>query len=241
MPIGNALFTELRQTGFAKLSSEDVTSGLSAPARQELSSVVGTFEELVEDQHMADGGTYRYRRFSRFRVDRMGTSFQFTPIHGNSIYQERKDNPLNGGVTRSFEPLSSSLSEGQFLRSLLKFDTELVAEYEPDFFTQPTVIGVHQVRIVAAEGQPGKPTPEGVHRDAERYTFQHFWSRDGIDGGAFLAYDAQKKERFRWLQQNRLDSVIFLGTSWHSATPIACRAGVDRGHRDIFLVDFDRL
>lgn len=227
--------------GFAVLEASDIEGRLSADARSEMPQVEESFRHLVRDEQMADGGTYRFRRYSRF-LARMGADgFQFTPLAGHSIYQEVRDNPLNGGVTRTFEPLAQELSDGHFLSSLMSVDAEVVAAHEPELFEKDVVVGVHQVRIVARPDSQGMPTPEGVHRDAERYTFQHFWSRTGADGGVFVAYDAQKKERFRWLQQNRLDSVIFKGTTWHSATPIVCESGAPEGYRDIFLIDFDLL
>jgi hypothetical protein len=101
-------------------------------------------------------------------------------------------------------------------------------------------VGVHQVRIVARGQSTGLPTPEGIHRDRERFTFQHFMARHNVVGGEFRAYDQQKTLCFAWLQEDCLDTVMFEGTTWHSATPIAARDPHGEGYRDIFLIDFDR-
>ena len=227
------------QEGFAVLVASSVEGRLSAEARKEMPQVEASFHHLVRDTQMADGGTYRFRRYGRFLARKSAHGFDFTPLSGHSIYQEVRDNPLNGGVTRTFEPLSQEINRGHFLHSLMSVDAELLASHEPELFDGDVVVGVHQVRIVARPENQGMPTPEGIHRDAERYTFQHFWSRTQADGGVFVAYDSDKKERFRWLQQNRLDSVLFKGTTWHSATPIVCELGAREGYRDIFLIDFD--
>lgn len=195
-----------------------------------------SFSHLVLDEQMGDGGRYRYRRFSRFRLEK---DLRLTPLNENSIHQSLEDNPLNGGVTRTFEPLQPEVLQSPMLRSLLMHDLQVVKSVAPEIFHHRVMVGVHQVRIVAAPSQVGQPTPEGIHRDAELFTFQHLWNRHGVTGGEFLAYDQSQKESFRWLQTDRLDSVLFRGTTWHSASPIQCEPGLDSGYRDIFLIDFD--
>ncbi len=242
MSINSVTPEKLEADGFAALRAREVTGKLSDRAAAELDSVARTFEELVQDTQMGDGGRYRFRRYSRFKMTRLGEgvlTLEVTDSH--SIHQTLEDNPLNGGVTRTFEPLSQTLMESAFLRELITQDAEIVARLDPDFVSHPVAVGVHQVRILAVGEMEGKPAPEGVHRDAERFTFQHFWARRSVAGGEFVAYDQNKTESFRWLQQERLDSVLFLGSTWHSATPIVCQEGAERGYRDIFLVDFDPL
>ena len=233
---------ELVGQGYTSFQAGDLLESLGPVARAEFGQVESTFEALVQDTQMGDRGRYRFRRFSRFRLTRSEDGkLDWELIPGNSIHQLKRDNPLNGGVTRTFEPLSPELLKSEFLASLLSHDVGVVSSVDPEFVTGSVVMGVHQVRIVATPGEGGKPTPEGVHRDAERYTFQHFWQRRNVEGGEFIAYDQQKRETFRWLQTERLESVLFCGTTWHSATPVSCLSGCDQGHRDIFLVDFDPL
>lgn len=231
---------QVRSLGYAPIASDTVKLGLTEEALAQLKFVEQTFENLAQDRQMGDGGCYRFRRYSRFRLvvdQNLPPSLQ--PLHGSSIHQSIEDNPLNGGVTRTFEPLEPELLSSAFLRELVLQDARVVLDLDAELHTTPVVVGVHQVRIVATVVEAGKPAPEGVHRDAERFTFQHFWDRRSVEGGEFIAYDESKNEVFRWLQTKRLDSVLFRGTTWHSATPIFCRPGFDSGHRDIFLVDFD--
>lgn len=231
---------QVQSLGYAPIASHSVKQGLTEKALAELELVEQTFENLVQDSQMGDGGRYRFRRYSRFRlgIDRGGAP-SLQPLDGSSIHQSIEDNPLNGGVTRTFEPLDHGLVKSSFLRELVLQDARVVLELDTELGSASVVVGVHQVRIVATQVEAGKPAPEGVHRDAERFTFQHFWDRRAVEGGEFIAYDANRKEVFRWLQTQRLDSVLFRGSTWHSATPICCRPGFERGHRDIFLVDFD--
>lgn len=231
---------KLERDGFVALASADVLQGMSERARAQFDFVEGTFDDLVQDTQMGDGGRYRFRRYSRFLLSRsQAGELVLLPLRGHSIHQSVEDNPLNGGVTRTFEPLTEELAESDFLKELLLQDAEIVARLDPELLAGQVAVGVHQVRIVATVQAEGKPAPEGIHRDSERFTFQHFWSREAVKGGEFVAYDQEKTESFRWLQRERLDSVLFFGTTWHSATPITCREGEAKGSRDIFLVDFD--
>lgn len=208
----------------------------------ELPEILASFKELRPDRHMGDGGTYRFRAYSRFRLDASspGEQGRLTPLVGNSIYQELEDNPLNGGVERTYDPLSARVASGRLLQAMIQSDFAHVGCCEPSLREQPVVVGVHQVRIVARGKAEGLPTPEGIHRDRERFTFQHFMARHNVTGGEFRAYDQEKKLSFAWQQQDCLDTVMFEGTTWHSATPIAAADAGSEGYRDIFLIDFDR-
>lgn len=188
------------------------------------------WNNLEADLHMGDHGRYRLRRYGRFCLE--GDSLQ--PLDGSSIYQELVDNPLNGGVERTFAPLPSEIQTNPFLNALIRADARLLG-LDPN---QSWAVGVHCVRIVARPAEPGKPTPEGVHRDAEMYTVQHLIERRNVRGGVFSAYDEERRPTFHWLQLHRWDTVFFRGTTWHSATPIESD---DYGHRDILLIDFDPL
>ena len=211
-------------------------------AMPELPQVLRSFADLQADRHMGDGGTYRFRAFSRFRLDgrRMASASRLTPIEGNSIFQELEDNPVNGGVVRTYEPLSPEIAGSTFLERLIEADYAHVYNCDPEMRHKMLVVGVHQVRIVARGQSAGHPAPEGIHRDRERFTFQHFMCRNNASGGEFRAYDGEKQLTFAWLQEDCLDTVMFEGTTWHSATPIKATPGVE-GHRDIFLVDFDAI
>ncbi|MCA9777881.1 MAG: 2OG-Fe dioxygenase family protein [Candidatus Eremiobacteraeota bacterium] len=232
---------ESLQGGYLPFPASQVRASLSELSQNELESVSESFSRLVQDRQMGDGGRYRYRRFSRFTANLRADGLHLEPLQNRSIRQSLEDNPLNGGVTRTFEPLAPELIQGNFLPDLIEHDVRAIQAFDDLLFRAPVVVGVHQVRIVAWPETQGKPTPEGVHRDAEQYTFQHFWQRSGIEGGEFAAYDENKNQVFRWLQTELLDSVLFTGTTWHSASPISCSQKSEGGYRDIFLIDFNPI
>ena len=188
--------------------------------------LVAGFADLVPDGHMGDGGRYRFRRYGKWRLQQG----QLERLKGSSIYQELHDNPLNGGVERTFAELSSAQTDNPFVEALILADAQRLGLPSDQVFE----VGLHCVRIVATPEAAGKPTPEGIHRDAEAYTVQHLINRQGIRGGVFSAYDDEKRPVFHWLQLERWDSLFFVGSLWHSASPIQ-----GDGHRDILLIDFD--
>lgn len=235
-------YQSLKQEGFATFPSALYQKRISeVGVLDELPKVLSSFARLVPDQHMGDGGTYRNRAYSRFLLRSEEDVFFLEPLEGHSIFQTLQDNALNGGVLRTYAPLAAEIAESALMRALILEDAKHAFACDPSLREHPVQVGVHQVRIVARSGTPGLPTPEGVHRDSERFTFQHFCHRSNIEGGEFRAYNEAKELRFQWLQTDCLDTVMFEGTTWHSATPVACTDPSSEGYRDIFLVDFDRL
>ena len=219
-----SLFDLLEGRGYCALPAVD----WGIPDLEGEAALLQGFEDLVQDTHMADGGSYRYRRYSRMLWQRGELSW----LEGNSIYQDLKDNPLNGGINRTFAPLPEELLNNPFLRGVVLRDADLLG------LSGNWQVGIHCVRILARPEVPGQPTPEGIHRDAECYTVQHLVSRKNVRGGVFTAYDEEKHPVFHWLQLHRWDTLFFRGSLWHSATPVESDEG---GHRDILLIDFEPL
>lgn len=236
-------YEAFRRQGFAGFPSRLVRGALAAQALEHLPLVLDSFARLVRDPHMGDGGTYRYRRYARFAVANaeQGLDRSLTLLEERSIFQTVEDNPVNGGVVRTFAPLAPEIAHGPFLQALIAWDLQRALACDPELESRRLVVGVHQVRIVAQGGEEGLPTPEGVHRDAERFTFQHFMARQHISGGEFRAYDQERRFAFGWQQEECLDTVMFEGDTWHSATPIRWTGEGDQGHRDILLIDFDPI
>ncbi len=225
----NSVAQQLLERGYAALPAEELAPPPELePAREAL---LATWDDLCQDPHMGDGGTYRYRRYGRFRLQ--GSTLE--PIEGSSIYQSLEDNPLNGGIVRTFAPLLPEVAANPFLHYLVRFDSASL----PIDRALPWTVGVHQLRIVARRGELGHPTPEGIHIDGEAFTVQHMIGRHNIVGGVFRAYDAERRPVYEWLQTRPFDSLFFTNRLWHDATPVACQDPQLPGRREILLIDFD--
>jgi len=193
---------------------------------------------LESDPYMADGGSYRLRRYGLYQLS--ATTDQLTHIPGAPFYQSIEINPLNGGEQRHFAALGANTVENPFLRELILFDfAQLTSNkhIEGDW-----LIGVHQIRINATPGVPGNPTPEGTHRDDEDYTSQHLISRQNIGGGINYFYGngpgPTGVPQAVWKQKSYFDSYYFDRSLWHSVSPIVSGNSDGDGHRDILLIDF---
>ena len=78
------------------------------------------WEHLEPDPYMADGGSYRFRRYGLYQLS--ATTGQLTHSPGASFYQNIEINPLNGGENRHFAPLTTDTIKHPFLRELIQFD-----------------------------------------------------------------------------------------------------------------------
>jgi hypothetical protein len=168
------------------------------------------------------------------------TTGQLTHIPGASFYQRIEINPLNGGKHRHFAALDADSAKNPFLHELILFDfAQLTSKkhIEDDW-----LIGVHQIRVLAANGLQGNPTPEGIHRDDENYTAQHLIARHNIGDGINYFYGSGPEPTPRpqadWKQQSYFDSYYFDRTLWHSVSPIVSGNRDGGGHRDVLLIDF---
>ncbi len=196
------------------------------------------WEHLELDPHMADGGTYRLRRYGLFRLS--AATGRLTHIPGVSFFQSTEINPLNGGEHRHFAPLADETVKNPFLHELLNFDfAQLTSKKDIE---DAWLIGVHQIRIVATPDVAGNPTPEGIHRDDETYTAQHLIARHNVDGGCNCFYGAESEPtrapQVVWKQESFFDSYYFDRSVWHSVSPIVSSDRDGDGHRDVLLIDF---
>ena len=196
---------------------------------------------LEPDPYMADGGSYRLRRYGLYQLS--AKTGQLGHIPDASFYQSVEINPLNGGERRHFAKLGADTVENPFLLELIQFDLAQLTSnkhVEDDW-----LIGVHQIRINATLGVPGNPTPEGIHRDDEYYTSQHLISRHNIGGGINYFYgngrEPTRDPQAVWTQKSYFDSYYFDRSLWHSVSPIVSDERDGDGHRDVLLIDFVKL
>lgn len=232
-PHGSALCTTLNglhSRGYARLSPNLVGGALSDCRPQEWIAFKDSWNDLAADNWMADGGGYRRRSFAVFRV---GPDTIVRKAH-QPHFQERRNNPLNGGIERWFAPTSRAVADGAVLRTLLRAVTGIV---EWGAGSRLWHVEVHQFRITAGVGQIGSPTPEGLHRDGVDWVFMMFIDRFGVSGGEseIRSLDGECIDRFtlrRPLEAVCLNDKRLL----HGATPIACLPSCSEGHRDVLVI-----
>ena len=210
-----------------------------APALHEAGeSLRQDWEHLEPDPYMADGGKYRFRRYGLYQFS--ATTGHLSHIPDASFYQSIDINPLNGGEHRHFAPLAADTIKNPFLRELIQFDFAQLTSKK--YVEDDWLIGVHQIRILTTTGVQGNPTPEGIHRDDEKYTAQHLVARHNIAGGINHFYgsgpEPTRRPQAVWKQASYFDSYYFDRSLWHSVSPITCGSCGGDGYRDVILIDF---
>lgn len=134
------------------------------------------WDDLPLDTYMADGGRYRRRRFSCFRVG----GGMAEPLPRRPHYQALDHNPLNGGIDRWYEPFREGVATSPVFQAIA---TGVAALLDPDGRDTAWDLEAHQFRITATEGEAGQPSPEGLHRDGRDWVLTLLVGRDNVQGG----------------------------------------------------------
>lgn len=194
------------------------------------------FESLEPDAHMADGGTYRLRRFGRMRYETASDQLVFLPHAPYS--QPRYFNPLNGGIERHFAPLTPAIQANAVLIRTVR---ALAQAYGRLHATPAWNINLYFNRIVARPAERGLPVPEGPHRDGVRFSCLLMADRTGCTGGRTHLIDLLTHDV---LLSHTLDTpgdcLVFRDdTLLHDTTAIEVMPGAAQGLRDVLVIEFD--
>ena len=191
---------------------------------------------LAPDRHMADGGRYRLRRYGRFGRTRTGGLEQLP----HAPYEQPLHiNPLNGGVARHFEPLEKDFADHPALRWLLLGLSRTLDALAPS--PSGWAIDAHAYRILAEDGVPGRPSPEGLHRDGVDYVVSLLVQRHNIDGGITTLTDAEGRFLARRMLVEPLDLLLLDDLALrHDVSPVHRIEPQLPGYRDVLVLAFTR-
>lgn len=195
-----------------------------------------SWNDLGRDTYMADGGRYRKRRFAVFTAAPGDPAIRRAAHQPH--YQSRDYNPLNGGIARWFAPVQDEIAASASFTTILRFCRALFEALCADVAWH---IEAHQFRIEARAGAPGKPTPEGLHRDGVDYVLVLMVGRENIERGETSIHDLEGKPLGSFTLAAPLDAALVDDHRvYHGVTPVA---PVDAGmasHRDVLVVTFHR-
>lgn len=198
------------------------------------------WDRLAVDKYMADGGTYRLRRYSTlfFESHRMAIlKMPYMPLFKSSSY-----NSFAGDIFREFQETESSLFYNPYFLRLLNESLRvfIACENQRGRTKQKWFIEVDQYRITADKKQIGKPTPEGIHSDGTNYFSLMLVTREGISGGVSSLYDNDLNLK-REVTLEYPGDVIMLddASMMHGVTSLEPLE--DHGVRDILHISFTNL
>jgi hypothetical protein len=211
-------------------------SGILGVTSADWDRFASNWEDLKLDTFMADGGTYRYRRYGQYELDPHNDELTLLPHE--PYRQEKFFNKLNGGVDRVYEPLTDAFTNDPLLTALL---TSLGRIFTAVDDTRRWLIKLHPVRIIAGENI-GQPAPEGRHRDGVTFVGSLLIDRLNITGGESTTYDEQQNLLRTVTLSDRGD--LLLGDdqrTFHQVTPIEAVDKDRPAHRDVLVVNYSAL
>lgn len=214
--------------------SIDLLSGLARAPIGDDQEFLDSWNHLEQDQYMADGGKYRKRRHAVYAIQNAGEQAQKMPYQPH--YQTVDYNPLNGGVARYFAPILDDLHHSATLAALLEFGNSVFSQITGK---NQWHIELHQFRIEARDGQLGKPTPEGVHRDGVDFVIVVMIKRVNIDSGATTIFDPDNKLVGEFMLRETFDMVLVNDRRvYHGVTPITPIDPKLEAFRDVLVITF---
>jgi hypothetical protein len=198
------------------------------------SAFAASWDDLELDTYMADGGRYRRRRHAVFASGPDG-AIRREPHQPH--FQALDYNPLNGGVSRWFEPVTDAAADSQAMRTILEFSRGLFGSLAPDVTRWK--IEVHQFRIEARLGAAGRPTPEGLHRDGVDYVLVLLVSRSNIASGTTSIHAPDGRELGRFTLTEPLDAALVDDARVsHGVTAVEAIDPSLPAYRDVLVVTF---
>lgn len=145
-----------------------------------------SWNDLPADQFMADGGTYRHRRYAAFRSSE--GALQRLPHQAH--FQDLSHNRLNGGVERWFAPITDEVVQGAVFQHILAQTLRKISA-AGDGLSRGWHVEAHQFRILARADRPGLPTPEGMHRDGRDWVLICLIGHHNLRGGETEVRDSE--------------------------------------------------
>lgn len=231
-PAAAATVISLADSGACLLPSADL-SELLGVGGADWSRFARNWDDLTLDHFMADGGTYRYRRYGQF--DLAVASGELTPLPHEPFVQARYINPLNGGFERKFDPLTEQFIDDALLRDLLVLLGRMFSAVDG---TPMWNVKLHPYRITAGE-EVGHPAPEGRHRDGVTFIASLLIARINVEGGESAVYTEDGEHLLTTTLTRPGD--LLLGDDRRTLHSVTAVQPVDRSvaaHRDVLVIAY---
>jgi len=228
----------LEASGFAFVPAPAMRGALDDYGFGDWISFAQSWNDLGLDRYMADGGRYRRRRHAAFSVSAAAITRKPHQPH----YQSRDYNPLNGGLERWFEPITAAMAGHPVLQAVLRLGHAVFDGLTPEQTRPPAWhVEVHQFRVEARTGQPGMPTPEGVHRDGVDWVLVLLVRRHNVASGTTNILDLARRPVGRFTLEEPLDTALVDDSRvFHGVTAIEPLDASAPGYRDVLVVTFRR-
>lgn len=232
------LSDRIARDGFALVRAPAMSEALRQCGLEDWDDFARSWTDLGVDGYMADGGRYRKRRFSAFAVS-AGTIRRKPP---QPHYQSRDFNPLNGGVSRWFEPVTDTIAAHPATIAIMRICDRLFTELTPaDRRPKDWHVEMHQFRVEARPDEEGKPTPEGMHQDGVDWVLVMLVRRENIASGVTTIAGPDRQGIGTFTLSEPMDSsLVDDNRVYHGVTPIRPLDPSRPAYRDVLVVTFRR-
>ncbi len=224
---------DLTASGFAFLDGAGAAAWFDKHgALPDWDSFAQSWDNMALDEHMADGGRYRSRRYAVFTAGPGGITRQPHQPH----YQTQDYNRLNGGVQRWFEATPEAVANLASFRTILAACHALFGGLAPG---KTWHVETHQFRIEARAGEAGQPTPEGSHRDGVDYVLVLMVHRENIKSGTTTIHAPDGTKLGQFTLEHKLEAALVDDHRvFHGVTAVEPLDPALPAHRDVFVVTF---
>ena len=236
-PLVPEILDSLRRNGYEFVTA-DAMRGLLHQAGDltDWPAFAASWDALEPDAYLAQVGRHRRRRYAVYSADRTGPA---TREPHQPHYQSSNYNVLQGDIERWFEPITPVVGASASLQTILRFARDFYAQLAPE--TPHWHIEVHQFRIEAKAGEPGEPTPEGVHRDGVDYVLVLLVDRQNIASGTTTIHTADGTLLGSFTLRQALDTALVDDARvFHGVTPVTPLDASVASHRDVLVVTLRR-
>lgn len=230
-----SLRIEVRRRGFAFVTFRFFDVGIQG---REGRMFVGAWNRLPADAWMRDGGGYRFRRYGRFEFCRARGKLR--RLQHRAFWQDAKLNWFAGGMSRVFAPIENDVARSRILNALVERSYEVFCRGMGVNNVGWWEVHAHQIRVEAFGDLQSAVAPEGIHRDGHTFLSIHLIRRENITGGRSVVCNEGGSIVGERMLKVPLDS-LFLDDRrmFHGGTAISRCCSLNRGWRDVLLLDFD--
>jgi hypothetical protein len=194
-----------------------------------------SYNHLVLDPYMGDGGIYRYRRFGSFRYNIHDQRLIYQD--NQAFFQSSEHNHLNGGKVRIFAAIEAHIKDNTFLTTLIKHNLSIILQSQ---YADHWLIYIHQIRIIAQLDTVSKPSPEGIHRDGHAFVAQVLIAKHNVSGAVSHIYNKDKTQIFADTLHHKLDTILLNDNNlYHDVSSISIVDSTIAGYRDMLLIDYN--
>jgi hypothetical protein len=199
-----------------------------------------TYGKMLEtDKYLKHGACFRFRANCDYLYWDRCKEVMFRDLPNVPFCQSAEINPYLGGVARLYPKYPDYIVANKIIKICVREVFGMLQLEAIDRF-RPWHVGTEIVRIDATSSVHGLPTPEGIHRDGDRFLAIMLLSRENVSGGESIIYDNSKIEMSRFTLRHPLDGVVFDdANTFHSVTPISCLAASGRASRLILGMSFN--